>query len=132
MYIIVRSIFIHTVTAQPEPPQIITPPQAVTSRLGGQVNLTCIATGIPPPVYQWFRDDELLENITLPYLLIPSIDVENRGYYRCTASNDDGVATSSPALLALDGEISILLQFNGVTVSLASFQALLFPQRAWE
>ena len=90
---------------QQEQPVIISPPQSVTSRLGGQVNLTCIATGVPAPVYQWYRDDELLPGEILPYLLISSVDVGSRGYYRCTATNDVNTARSSPALLALDGKL---------------------------
>ena len=89
---------------QEEQPVITLPPQSVTSRVGGEVNLTCIATGVPAPVYQWYKDDELLSGEILPYLLIPSVDVESRGYYRCTATNDLNTTRSSPALLALEGK----------------------------
>ena len=87
-------------------PSITSPPEQVLLGLVEPVNLTCEAEGHPTPLYEWYRDDELIPGAALPYLYIPAASPEDRGYYTCKAINTQGVAESTPELLTIPGEVS--------------------------
>ena len=77
-------------------------------------NLTCIAMAMPPPVYQWFvlaqnqttgnLMNVLLEEETDEVLVFEEVGPEDRGTYKCSASNDLGTIISEPAILSITGE----------------------------
>ncbi len=87
----------------PLPPSITDPPRPVTTTISTVVNLTCLVTGSPDPLIAWFKDGEQIANARLQYYYIPSVTPDDRGNYRCTASNEIDVATSAEALLQLSG-----------------------------
>ena len=88
-----------------EIPSITQPPQSQSHSLGQPVNLTCGANGIPPPLYQWFRDGTEIPGASFPNLYISVVTPGDRGNYTCTASNEGGTATSSPGLLSITGDV---------------------------
>ena len=68
------------------------------------VNLTCLATGRPPPEYRWLRNNIFIDGATLPYYSIPRADPNDRGFYTCRVNNSRGTATSDDALVSIRGK----------------------------
>ena len=73
-------------------------------RLLSPVNLTCQATGIPPPTYRWYRDGTEIEGQVRSQLYIEQFSPEERGYYSCKATNSNGSDVSNSLLLMLQGK----------------------------
>ena len=67
------------------------------------MNLSCIATGVPPPEYTWFKDGVLIPGETQPFFYIPEVQPTDRGSYRCKATNSEGEVTSEVAALTIPG-----------------------------
>ena len=67
------------------------------------LNLSCMATGAPPPEYTWFKDGVLIPGETKPFLYIPELQPNDRGSYRCKATNPLGESTSERANLMIPG-----------------------------
>ena len=84
------------------PPVIIEGPVNETYQLGQPVTVACQVSGNELQ-FEWFRDDQLLENETLPFLVIASVQPADRGNYVCAVSNEAGIARSFPGLLLLEG-----------------------------
>ena len=73
---------------------ITIPPASVKAELYHQVNLTCKATGDSPITYQWERDGQILSGGIFSSLIIPEVNPDHRGAYRCIASNNVNSVTS--------------------------------------
>ena len=95
------------------PPEIVRGPNAVTTTIGESVNLTCTATGVPTPKYEWFKDGKQIDNANLPYYYIGSVTPEDRGSYYCTAANNAGTDRSREVLLSLRGKSSYKMIHRG-------------------
>jgi hypothetical protein len=100
--VIVTSTVTPTPTPTPTPtsanaPAFTTQPISATVT-GGTVALVAVATN--SPTYQWSRSGSPVTGATGSILLIPSA-VSGAGSYTCVASNSSGMATSSPATVAL-------------------------------
>ena len=86
-----------------ESPSIVTSPVSRTAKLYESVILSCEAAGSPPPIIQWYKDDESLDFIGGEYT-IASIKPTDRGQYHCTASSSGfQTATSAKALVLIEG-----------------------------
>ena len=81
----------------------MTPPTAQNVTLGSLVNLTCIVTGSPQPRIEWLKEGEVLNGQNLPFLVIEKVIPENRGQYRCRATNSEGTVQSSNVLVTIQG-----------------------------
>ncbi|CAF0946530.1 unnamed protein product [Adineta steineri] len=78
-------------------------------KLGENASIECIAEGYPVPTYQWFREDELGNLLPLQSkailinfnreLIIPNLQQDDQGLYRCEASNTRSVVSQSVSLL---------------------------------
>ena len=73
---------------------------------GRPVTITCTATGFPAPNLTWTRDQTSLAHLQLTYsvsepatgvsvLVIPAVNVSDRGNYQCTARNPANTDTRS-------------------------------------
>ena len=81
----------HTVPSKPE---IIEPPaNSTTADVTTPINLTCTATGNPPPIHQWYKDGISIPQETRSCLYIAESSPEDRGNYTCVASNGQGNAS---------------------------------------
>ena len=69
---------------------IVEPPQQIYEPIGSEVNLTCVANGVPQPTISWYKDGKLLPNKVAPFLLIPDLSLDTRGLYECVAANKLG------------------------------------------
>ena len=52
-----------------------------------------MATGYPPPTYQWLKDGIPIPQETRSYLYIAELSPEDRGNYTCMAHNSEGDAS---------------------------------------
>ena len=87
----------------PVAPTIVAPPKSQAHLLSELANISCLATGIPTPTYQWFFNGVQIEGESFPYYIISSIAPEHRGVYYCTATNEAGSVTSVGAQITIDG-----------------------------
>ena len=62
-----------------------------------------MATGVPPPEYTWFKDGVLIPGETQPLLYIPEVQPNDRGSYKCKATNPLGEVTSEVVVLMIPG-----------------------------
>ena len=90
------------------PPTITSPPKPVYQAIYTPVNLTCLATGSPVPHIRWFKNGSELNGSVLPYLYIPELEVQDRGYYHCTATvmyadGTNDTVTSERVVVNIDG-----------------------------
>ena len=92
------------VAHQPSTPVIVEPPaNTITTDVATPINLTCTATGNPPPTYQWLKDGVPIPQETRSYLYIAKTSPEKRGNYTCVASNSRG-NVSEQANVDIQGE----------------------------
>ena len=82
-------------------PELIEVPEPVFVPLFGQANMSCVATGSPQPTLQWYKDGSLLDGVTNSLLIFEEVTLDNRGFYHCSAANDEGMVTSAPAVLSI-------------------------------
>ena len=83
----------------------MTPPDNVSAPFYGYVELNCIATGNPKPTILWYKDNMRLFNaIPDPTVLaIPQLDLQDRGFYFCQASNLAGRVVSLTVVVNIEG-----------------------------
>ncbi len=85
-----------------EVPVISTHPQDVTVGYGESAQFTCSATGSQPISYQWRRNTSNISGATSNTYTIPVTSLSDDGaQFRCVATNDNGQATSNPAILTV-------------------------------
>lgn len=89
-------------------PEIKEPPETTVTDLGAPINLTCTASGHPTPIYEWYKDGELVVEATKSFLYFSEPLPENRGNYTCKAINNKGVMESNPATLDIKGNSRVL------------------------
>ncbi|XP_067825529.1 hemicentin-1-like [Heptranchias perlo] len=96
--------------------QVQVPPRLENSRdteevmvvRGGSVTLTCEASGIPPPMFSWLKDGELLvpnDLVTESHemrLQLASVSMNDSGWYSCIAVNEAGEATRHFSLVVME------------------------------
>ena len=56
-------------------------------QLSRRLTLTCGAEGIPEPNITWYKDNVPLEGELSKTLILTEVELEDRGRYRCSASN---------------------------------------------
>lgn len=73
---------------------------SITVDVGANITLSCSASGLPMPTYQWVKlNDDLPSAATgndSSLLYIPDVSAEEAGMYACVASNNLGTAQSDP------------------------------------
>ena len=84
------------------PPNVEEGPSNITNaHLLFSFNLTCSSEN--NPIYQWYKDDELVFNTTESVLVVEEAQPSDRGKYVCVAVNGEGTAKSSPGLVTILG-----------------------------
>lgn len=77
-------------------PGVSTPPADTTGVVGGEVELTVVASGAPAPTYQWFFNDEPLvdgpgiSGATAERLVLSGLTAERAGTYKVVVTNSAG------------------------------------------
>jgi hypothetical protein len=95
---------------------------AQTITAGGDVTLSVVATGMPPPAYQWLKDDVAVAGATNSSLTLSTVSAANAGSYSVVITNSAGSVTSSVAALTV-GAASALSNLS-VRTTMASGQIL--------
>ncbi|XP_022803228.1 cartilage intermediate layer protein 1-like [Stylophora pistillata] len=68
---------------------------------GGSVTFCCEAKGKPVPVYSWFHNGVLVQELISRNLRLSSISSRDSGTYKCSAKNEHGETVSSKAELTV-------------------------------
>lgn len=92
------------------PPQITTQPQSRTVNEGSNVLFSVAATGIPSPTYQWRFNSNTISGATASTYTRTNAQSSDAGSYSVVVSNIVGTATSSNAILMVNGPPSITAQ----------------------
>src|ERR1043166_1313995 len=105
------------------PPQIITQPQSQSVAAGTPVTLSVEATGPGPLVYQWYKNDVVMNGATLDTLALTNGSVLNAGDYYVTVTNAFGATNSATARVSVDENLTfrlLALRTNGFVALEAS------------
>lgn len=92
-------------------PQLTTMPRSVGNKLYSSVSLTCQGIGSPPPLIQWYKDDQPIQNTNddTTVLTISDLSLADRGFYHCEARNivngKSEIAASERVLVGITGKI---------------------------
>ena len=93
-----------------EPVVILNEPEGGTKLFGQALKLSVVASGSEPLVYQWYKDDKLLDGSHTESVIIESLELENAGIYRVRISNEAGGVMSADATVVVQQPISITKQ----------------------
>jgi T5SS/PEP-CTERM-associated repeat protein len=83
----------------PVAPEITAQPQSLTSTNGGLARFSVVATGTPPPGYQWYFNGDALSGATRSSLTISPVALADTGDYTVVVANTSGSVTSAVATL---------------------------------
>lgn len=101
-------------------PVIINPPISASVVLNSDFTLTCEAFAQPTPQYRWFvlrgARGVLLENEVGPFLSFQSVNVQDRGVYYCSVSNELNTVNSSEAILNIQGKYGLFFLLSKLVV----------------
>lgn len=106
-------------------PSILTQPIGRGAFEGSSVSFSVIATGAPPPFYQWQFNGEDIAGATNRVFTLPQVTTNDAGYYRVLVSNLVGAVTSANATLTVSSRsnaISVLLVWDVLNTNTASLQ----------
>ena len=78
-------------------------PLGLSTNLGATVTLHVAAEGSAPLTCQWYFNGTPLSGATNSSLTLSAVDFAQAGTYEAVVSNPVGVATSTPATLAVGG-----------------------------
>ena len=91
------------IAVTPTAPVIVTPLVEQNVPYEGQAVFECRATGTPDPLYNWFRNEELIAGEDLPTLYFSNVQASDRGLYHCAVTNSEGSDQSQSVYLKLTG-----------------------------
>lgn len=81
-------------------PNITNHPEAMKDlKIGNTLELTCKATGVPPPSYRWRKNGVLLPESNTEVLRIEQMSTKDSGNYTCEAYNHLSVESSTPSFV---------------------------------
>lgn len=101
---------LHALPAQRTAPTITAHPADIIVVEGTAVSLSCSANGEPPALISWQLDGNRVALSSLvtvtssgdtSELRVSRVRTENLGFYRCSASNSEGIANSNLAELQI-------------------------------
>ena len=84
-------------------PAIVEMSSSINADVGTAVNLSCLAEGYPPPMYQWYKDRVVIQGETKSFLYITETLPNNRGSYSCQVYNSRGHTSSDSATINVFG-----------------------------
>jgi hypothetical protein len=81
------------------PPILATTPPTQTAEIGSATVFRALASGFPPPTYQWFFNGNALTGCTSFVLCLSNVGPSHVGAYAVVVSDVYGSVTSAPAML---------------------------------
>jgi|GEM_PF-833207 len=103
----VTETFVLTV-AEFGPPEITLHPFDADVLEGEETFLSILAVANPVPTYQWFFNDEPIEDAVDPTFGFLETELVHDGRYKVVVSNSEGSVTSNPAILDVEPAVRIL------------------------
>jgi hypothetical protein len=101
------SAFSRAMILVPGPPEIIEPPVAPAPlKVGQPLMLTVKASGPGPIVYEWFKDDRLIQRSTRQSYQLPRALFSSAGKYVAVASNAYGRVSASEVKVIVDAAVA--------------------------
>ena len=85
-----------------EPVQLGQQPTNQTATAGSSVTFSVLATGNPPPTYQWRLNGTAIPGATSQTLVLNNLQSAQAGVYSVVVSNFAGVVTNIGATVAID------------------------------
>ena len=76
--------------------EITEQPKSQPVRAGGSIILRCRAKGFPKPQYQWYKDNQLIQDGIDMELTIGHAEMKDSGTYKCIVSNQTETVKSNP------------------------------------
>src|SRR5206468_7963593 len=86
------------------------PPLDQQIQSGQAVSLSVVATGTPPPSFQWLKDSVPITGATSATLSITNVQPTDAGAYSVQVANVAGSVTAGPAALVVDGRPIVAVQ----------------------
>ena len=105
--LIMHVVVLYCVAGSPTAPMITTLPMEQNVSYEGQATFECLSTGVPDPVYRWFKNGKLISGQNLPTLYFPDVQVSDRGLYSCAVTNSEGSDESQQVYLRITGTLNI-------------------------
>lgn len=91
-----------SVIAAPQPPIVVTQPQAITVRAGGVALFATAVSGTAPLSYQWLRNGTAIAGANAPVLRLDAVAAGDDGAsFALEVTNTVGAVRSSPAALTV-------------------------------
>ena len=100
---------------QPVPPEAVEftqHPQSVTTFAGQTVSFSSAFTGTPHFTYQWQKNGENIPGATGRTLDVPATLADEGAEYRVVVTNPAGSFTSSPAILSVEEDTGLRVEFS--------------------
>jgi hypothetical protein len=83
------------------PPRFVVQPQSQTVTAGQDATFEALASGNPPPTYQWYENEVPLPSATGVSLTLPNVQTTDAGQIYVEARNSGGSAKSQKVLLSV-------------------------------
>ena len=99
-----QAFTLSTIPPVPTPVKITTPPAGQTLTSGQPVTLSVVATGIPAPTYQWYKNGKPIVGATGAELVFEAARAADTGSYTVKATNSTsskGVSSAAARLVVL-------------------------------
>jgi hypothetical protein len=108
----------------PSAPTFSTHPTTQTAIVGDTVTLTVAGGGSPAPTLQWRKGGVNISGATSSSLVLINVQLADAGSYDCVATNSEGTATSSAAVLTVnaapsEGATATIQTLNATTLNIA-------------
>jgi hypothetical protein len=88
-----------------------------------QLNDTNVINAAPAPVYQWYRDGQLLSQTTNPLLVLNNLGTTNSGTYMVVATNSLGVTSNVLERVLI--QVPVNISSGGLHFQNGTFQMVL-------
>ena len=108
----------------PEPPAILSQPQNLTLAEGNALQFVVAVSGTGPFLFEWRRGSTAV-GTNSPEFSIPAVCAADAGSYTCTITNAVGSITTTPALLTVNGPLSIATTTLGSGTVASAYSATL-------
>ena len=98
---------------EPKFPSIKEAPSYITGGVGEDVTIITSVEGVPLPRVKWYRDGNLVQNVSGQTVILANVDENSSGMYHIRASNAVGESVSQPFPLEVFGYYSKTLELPG-------------------
>jgi hypothetical protein len=101
-------------------PQITQQPSAVSVNEGGTLQLSFQASGTPPFVVEWLRDNVLVQVTNITQLVIPDVKGSDAGNYVARVTGPGGTASTAPVSVRVETKPVITSQPQSAALPLGA------------